>query len=245
MTPELRAALRTQLDIDRVWTSVQINRRGLSTALGQLPAKTLEVRTRVNQNQSGVTTTFIGRKSTDTKRPARDLLHLACLAESRYLLTQQGLLKAEDTWILEDDEKPVVDGQWSWGALDAKAGQTPRYRQKREAEAAAPRWDARWIRQDSGENWWVEVDTGYSQKRMVAKLRAVAARGFHGCVWATTTLGRVNRVAELFGELYPLGTKRPALLVMHVDCTTSDKDPYAKPYLKTKTYQHTFIRDAD
>ncbi len=154
-------------------------------------------------------------------------------------------MKAEDAWILEDDEKPVVDGQWSWGALDPKAGQTPRYRQKREAEAAAPRWDARWIRQESGENWWVEVDTGYSQKRMVAKLRAVTTRGFQGCVWATTTLGRVNRVADLFAELYPVSETRPALVVLHVDCTTSGKDPYAKPYLKTKAYQHTLTRDAD
>ncbi|UQN10845.1 hypothetical protein [Deinococcus sp. QL22] len=245
MTPELRAALRTQLDIDRVWTSVQADRRGLSAAVGPLPAKTLEVRTRVNQNQSGVVTTFIGRKSADTGRPARDLLHLACLAEARYLITQQGLFAAEDSWILEEDEKPVVDGQWSWAALNPKVSQTPRYRKKREAEAAAPRWDARWIRQESGENWWVEVDTGYSQKRMVAKLRAVAARGFHSCVWATTTLGRVNRVAELFGELYPDSATRPSLMVMHVDCTTAGKDPYAKPYLKTKAYQHLLTGHAD
>lgn len=93
-----KAQLRATLSIDRVLTTVQLERRGLLKAaewLG-LPQACRTCRTRTTQSHSDTDLTFVSLHHNVLTRPARDLMHDAGLAEARHRVRKA--LKPEEVW---------------------------------------------------------------------------------------------------------------------------------------------------
>lgn len=91
-----KALLRRALAVDGVLTTAQLKRRGWLQAADRLglPRVVYTCRTRVNQPESDMWLTFVGRDKEVLSQAPRELMHLAGLAEARSLVE----LAAGEEW---------------------------------------------------------------------------------------------------------------------------------------------------
>lgn len=175
------ATLRKMLQVDRVLTTVQLERRGLLEAADSLglPRVTYTCRTRVTQSDSGVDLTFVAVDEVWLRSSPRDLMHWAGLGEGR---SQLGRVRLDLTAHL-------------WQHLNPKG--RPR----------GPLLDVELIRpggvtdRDGG----AEFDAGYSPAKVALKMEAAAIAGYRLLIWATSTHSRTITIPEQARELHRLG----------------------------------------
>lgn len=201
---QLRAALTNMLAVDRVLTTVQLERRGLLRTAEQLglPTTVRTCRTRVTQAGSAVDLTFVSALPGLGGLSSTVLMHWAGLAEQRWRILQF-----------------AVGLEFEWQHLDVKGvsrGHLPDVTLHPSGGAAIA----------------VEFDAGYPPQVIEAKLRGAGAAGYQGVLWGTTVRRRVLRVPGIVtrlrqqGELSGLRTFR----VDYVDIA-SPGDPYRlRPY---------------
>ena len=168
------------LRVDRVLTTVQLERRGLLQVADwlELPRVTYTCRTRVTQSDSGVDLTFVAEDEAWLRNSPRELMHWAGLGEGRSQLGRVGLDLYAHRWQHVDLggrlRSPLPDAE-----LIGPAGQTDR-------DGAA------------------EYDSGYSPSKVALKMEAAAMAGYRLLIWATSIHSRTITLPEQARELHRL-----------------------------------------
>lgn len=210
----LKAQLRAMLAIDRVLTTVQLERRGLLRAAEwlELPRTCRTCRTRTTQSHSTVDLTFVALNSHTLTRPARDLMHDAGLAEARHRVMHA--LRPSAVWQHVD-----VAGRRRTHLPDAEVLN---------------------LHSRGLQDFAVEFDAGYAPTRVAQKLKAAAEAGYSLVIWATSIHARTGTVAEQARKLHGLG-QLPGVedvVTLFVDFWTLG-DPYAK---RPRCYKKTLVK---
>ncbi|MGY2897040.1 hypothetical protein [Deinococcus sp. UYEF24] len=169
------------LRVDRVLTTVQLERRGLIRAadwLG-LPRVTYTCRTRVTQSDSGVDLTFVAEDEVWLQNSPRDLMHWAGLGEARSQLGRVRLDLSAHRWQHVD-----LGGRLRSSLPDAELL----------GPAGQRNWDGA-----------AEFDAGYSPVKVAVKLEAAAVAGYRLLIWASSIHSRTITIPEQARELHRLG----------------------------------------
>ncbi|WP_139322778.1 hypothetical protein [Deinococcus marmoris] len=200
----LRADLKRDMAIDRVLTTVQLERRGLLKTAEQMGLTLVErtCRTRVNQPGSLTDLTFVLDRPELAGESSAALMHWAGLAEHRFRTKKIMSEKGAD-----------------WRLLDLKG------RGQHHLPDAA-------LRFKDGHEWAVELDTGYPPATIKAKLRAASATGYTDVMWTTTTRSRVVSLRKTVTTLDSEGLL-PGLnsvMVFYVDFWCLDQKYGLRPY---------------
>ncbi|GAA5503280.1 hypothetical protein Dxin01_03035 [Deinococcus xinjiangensis] len=197
-----KAQLRKRLEIDRVATSVQIQRAGLVEAASalKLPVEALTLRTRSRDPGSDQDAFVFGLTPADLHQPHHQLTHLVLLGELRNLIK--------------------INGDWSvsWHILSLSG--RPRGN-KPDAEYLCNH-----LRTGAAVDIAVEADAGYGWRKVAAKLEQAALDGYGGVIWGTTLHIRPPQLTALAQKLHKAG-RLPGLKwvdVRYIDPV--NPDPY-------------------
>lgn len=192
------------LAVDRVMSTVQLERRGLLRTAEQmgLPSTVRTCRTRVTQAGSTADLTFVSALPDLAQLPSTVLMHWAGLAEQRWTLRH--FLAAQ---ALE------------WQHLDVKG-------------VSRSHLPDVGLRLKGGAVLAVEFDAGYPPQVIGAKLRGAGAAGYSGMLWGTTIRRRVLSLPEIVDQLHR-HSEVPGLSVFRVNYVDfwSPGNPYRlRPY---------------
>jgi hypothetical protein len=205
-----KANLRRMLELDRVLTTAQLERRGLLQAADwlKLPRITYTCRTRVTQPDSGVDLTFVALDEEWLRNTPRELMHWAALGEARAGVLRLGFLDS-----------------YQWQHVELSGGRRTHLPDAELIGRADFNHNDCSVKFDNDSS--VEFDAGYSPAKVERKMEAAAEAGYRLLIWATSIHSRTVTVSDQARRLHNLGLLPgvDGVIVLFVDFW-SVKDPY-------------------